>query len=124
MKRLFFKNRPSAIAPQKPLPSLKVCLLLDLVGCAFIVIPFFGEFIDIIWAPISAFIFFRMFGGGVRGLFGGAFSFIEELIPGLNFIPTFTIAWFLQYAKRNKTTPITSITTVKPVRTLFGYYAK
>src|SRR6478609_8779953 len=103
MKRLFFKNRTFAVAPQKPLPSLKICLLLDLIGCVFIVVPFFGEFIDIIWAPISAFLFYRMFGGGMKGLFGGAFSFIEELIPGLNLIPTFTIAWFLENAKRRKT---------------------
>jgi hypothetical protein len=60
-----------------------------------------GEFLDVLWAPLSAFIFFRMF-GGTRGLFGGAFNLFEELMPGLDFIPTFTIAWFMQYAQRRK----------------------
>ena len=41
-------------------------------------------------------------GGGVKGLFGGAFSFFDELMPGLDFIPTFTIAWVLQYFRRGK----------------------
>ncbi len=30
------------------------------------------------------------------GVMGGVFSFIEELIPGIDFIPTFTIAWFIR----------------------------
>jgi hypothetical protein len=37
-----------------------------------------------------------------KGFFGGIFSFIEELIPGIDFIPTFTIMWLIQYAKRRK----------------------
>jgi hypothetical protein len=40
--------------------------------------------------------------GGVRGLLGGAFNFFEELMPGLDFIPTFTITWLLQYFRRPK----------------------
>jgi hypothetical protein len=30
------------------------------------------------------------------GVFGGMFSFVEELIPGIDFIPTFSIAWYLR----------------------------
>ena len=37
------------------------------------------------------------------GLFGGIFSFLEELIPGVDFIPTFTIAWFMR--KREMSEP-------------------
>jgi hypothetical protein len=48
--------------------------------------------------------------GFKRGFFGGAFSFFEELMPGLDFIPTFTISWALVYFKRNK-----EALTVRPV---------
>jgi len=75
-------------------PSLAFCILMDAIGMATYAIPFFGEFGDVIWAPISAFIFFRTFGGW-KGAFGGIFNFIEELLPGMDFIPTFTIMYFM-----------------------------
>lgn len=34
--------------------------------------------------------------GRKMGVFGGVFSFLEELTPGLDIIPTFTIAWFIR----------------------------
>ena len=34
--------------------------------------------------------------GKKLGVFGGMFSFIEELIPGIDFIPTFSIAWYMR----------------------------
>ncbi len=102
MKKLVWRKQSSATeAVSRKTPSLAACLLMDFLGYATYAVPFFGEFLDVIWAPVSAFIFFRMF-GGVKGLFGGAFSFFEELMPGLDFIPTFTIAWALQYFRRGK----------------------
>lgn len=92
------------------MPSLAACLLMDVLGYATYALPFFGEFLDVLWAPVSAFIFFRMFGGGFRGIVGGAFNFFEELMPGLDFIPTFTIAWAMQYFQRRKNT-----ITIKPI---------
>ena len=101
MKSLIFRKKNSLPAAPRPLPSLTACLLMDFLGYATYTIPFIGEFLDLLWAPVSAIIFFRMF-GGAKGLFGGAFSFFEELMPGLDFIPTFTITWFMQYSKRKK----------------------
>jgi len=101
MKKLFWKKQTEMPAPSQKLPSLGACLVMDFLGYATYAVPFFGEFLDILWAPVSAFIFFRMF-GGVKGLFGGAFNFFEELMPGLDFIPTFTIAWALHYFRRPK----------------------
>jgi hypothetical protein len=106
LKKLFFKGNTKYYpvsakdysVKQKPLPSLPLCILMDVIGSAVIVIPVLGE---LIWAPISALIFWRMFGFS-KGFLGGIFSFIEELIPGIDFIPTFTIMWFVQYAKRKK----------------------
>lgn len=80
-------------------PSLLLCILFDLIGYASYALPFLGEFGDIIWAPISAFAFFKLFGGW-KGAIGGVLNFIEELFPGLDFIPSFTIMWLLKtYSK-------------------------
>ena len=76
-------------------PSVILCLLLDFIGYASYSIPVLGEFADIIWAPISGLIFFMMFGGW-RGAVGGVFSFVEELLPGTDFIPSFTIMWLIR----------------------------
>lgn len=80
---------------QKKAPSLAFCIVMDLLGYATFALPFFGEFLDILWAPISAMIFYRTFGGW-KGAFGGIFNFIEEILPGLDFIPTFTLTWMWQ----------------------------
>ena len=80
---------------QKKPASLIFCVLMDLAGYATYALPFVGEFGDIVWAPISAFIFYKTFGGW-KGAFGGIFNFVEEILPGLDFIPSFTIAWVFQ----------------------------
>ena len=77
------------------LPSLSFCIIMDLLGCVSFVIPGIGEFSDIIWAPLSAFIFFRTFGGRL-GIFGGMLDLIEEALPFTDIVPTFTIAYFLR----------------------------
>lgn len=76
-------------------PSLLFCVVMDLIGMATYFVPALGEWGDLIWAPLSAMIFFRQF-GGAGGLLGGAFSFLEEILPFTDLIPTFTMAWFLQ----------------------------
>ena len=85
---------------KKTQPSLIFCICMDILGYATYAIPLIGEFADIIWAPISAMIYFKTF-GGAKGMFGGIFNFMEELLPGLDFIPTFTLTWFWQsYSNR------------------------
>ncbi len=76
-------------------PSLLFCIVMDLIGMASFLLPSLGEWSDVFWAPISAYIFYHSF-GSIGGLLGGAFSFLEELIPFTDIIPTFTIAWYLQ----------------------------
>ena len=93
----------------KKQPSLVFCLLMDLIGYATYLIPGLGEFGDIIWAPISGIIFFITFGGW-KGAMGGVFNFIEEILPGTDFIPSFTIMWFLnRVSKPQKQEPIKTI---------------
>ena len=81
-------------------PSLVFCIFMDLIGYVTYAIPFFGEIADIFWAPLSAMIFFICFGGW-KGVLGGLGNFIEELLPGTDFIPSFTLMWFLQSSKKH-----------------------
>ncbi len=74
------------------LPSLQLCLAMDLIGCASYIIPALAELTDLVWAPISAFIFYKTFGGKV-GEIGAVINFAEEIIPATDIIPSFTIAW-------------------------------
>ena len=76
---------------RRTLTELKTCIILDLIGCIIYIVPPFGP----VWAFISGIIFYFMIGKKF-GAMGGVFSFIEELIPGVDLIPTFTIAWFLR----------------------------
>lgn len=86
----------------KSIPSLAVCILLDFIGYASFSLPILGEFSDLVWAPVSAILFYKLFGGKM-GFFGGGFSFLEELLPFTDFIPTFTIAWAMRYYGKKST---------------------
>jgi len=72
---------------------------MDVAGIVTFIIPGFGELADIIWAPVSAITFILCFKGRY-GVYGGMFNFIEEFLPGTDFIPTFTIRWLMQYSKK------------------------
>lgn len=76
-------------------PNLLICILLDLIGITTYFVPGLTEWGDIIWAPLSAYLFLKLF-GGVGGILGGGFSFLEEILPFTDIIPTFTIAWLIQ----------------------------
>ena len=70
--------------------KLALCMLLDAVGLVSFTIPLVGEFSDIIWAPIAAFISYKMF-GKKRGKFTALTTFAEEILPFTDIIPSFTI---------------------------------
>jgi hypothetical protein len=80
----------------KQQPSLLLCIIMDVIGYASFALPGLGELSDVIWAPISAFVFYKTF-GGTKGAFGAIFNFAEEILPFTDFIPSFTIMWIWQY---------------------------
>ena len=77
------------------LPNIALCIALDLIGMASFTLPFLGEFSDVVWAPISAILFNKLFGGRL-GMIGGVLNFLEEIVPFTDIIPSFTIAWFIR----------------------------
>lgn len=84
--------------------TLLLCILLDAIGMLSFTIPMVGEFSDVVWAPIAAYIFKRMFKGAL-GTYGSIFTFVEEILPFSDVVPTFSIAWIYErfFAKTKKT---------------------
>ena len=76
--------------------NLFLGLLFDAIGMLSFLIPGIGEFSDVIWAPIAGWLMTRIY-KGKAGQAAGIITFIEELIPGLDIIPTFTIMWLYTY---------------------------
>ena len=71
-------------------------IIFDLIGMISYIFPGIGETIDIIWAPISGFLLMKMYKGKV-GKIAGVISFIEEALPFVDIIPTFTLTWIYTY---------------------------
>jgi hypothetical protein len=82
-------------------PHIAICIIMDIIGMATYAFPGLGEFGDIVWAPLSGYIFFKLFGGRF-GLIGGVLNFLEEVIPFTDIIPSFTIAWFIRKKQAEK----------------------
>ena len=84
--------------------KLLISLLFDGIGMLSFAIPFIGEFSDIVWAPLAGWLMTRMYKGKI-GQGVGIVTFLEEIIPGLDVIPTFTIMWLYTYVfKKSKET--------------------
>jgi hypothetical protein len=81
--------------------DLLLSIAFDAVGMLSFSIPLIGEFSDVVWAPISAFLMMQMYKGG-QGKLAGMFSFLEEIIPLTDFIPSFTLMWLYTYVFTKK----------------------
>jgi len=82
---------------KKKYALLLLSILFDGVGMLSFVIPMVGEFSDVIWAPLSAFLIYKMY-KGVEGKVGSLVAFIEEAgVFGTDFLPTFTLTWIYKY---------------------------
>ena len=89
------KNKPNY-------KKLAISTSLDLIGMLSFVIPFVGEFGDVVWAPLSGWIMTRMY-KGTTGKIAGAVTFIEEILPGVDIIPSFTLMWiYASFIEKDK----------------------
>lgn len=74
----------------KKYKKLILSIILDVIG-------FLTMFpIDIVWAPVSGYLMTKMYKGNL-GKAAGFISFLEEIIPFSDIIPTFTIMWIYNY---------------------------
>ncbi len=76
--------------------KLILCLIFDLLGFTTFFIPGVGEFGDVIWAPVSAYLMIKLFKGKPSRI-AGVISFVEEALPFTDVIPTFTLMWLYTY---------------------------
>ncbi|RAV27835.1 hypothetical protein [Sinomicrobium soli] len=85
-------------------------LLFDAVGYLSFIIPGVGEFSDVIWAPASAWLISRMY-KGQTGKIAAVVSLVEELAPGFDVVPTFTLTWLYTYVIKKEDPEIIEVET-------------
>jgi len=86
----------------KKYQKLILSLLLDGLGYVSFIFPPF----DFIWAPLSAYFMTKMYKGR-EGKIAAAITFVEEALPFLDVIPTFSLMWLYTFVlkqgkKKNK----------------------
>ncbi|MFX1535545.1 MAG: hypothetical protein ACFFDI_15065 [Promethearchaeota archaeon] len=78
------------VHPRATFGNLLLSIIIDLIGLAtFLLFPL-SEVGDILWAGISGFFIYQMYGSRKIALFGA----IEEILPISDIIPTATLTWF------------------------------
>ncbi|MFD2550945.1 hypothetical protein ACFSQP_03855 [Bizionia sediminis] len=78
--------------------KLALGLVFDAMGYLSYIFPPF----DFIWAPLSAYLMSKMYAGR-RGKIAAAVTFVEEALPLVDIIPTFSIMWFYTYYLSSQT---------------------
>ncbi|MCX7549736.1 hypothetical protein [Xanthomarina sp. F2636L] len=76
--------------------KLLLGILFDLLGYVSYVFPPF----DFVWAPLSAYLMTRLYPGR-KGKIAAVISFVEEALPMVDIIPTFTLMWFYTFVFSN-----------------------
>lgn len=87
--------------------NLFLGIIFDAIGMLSFTIPFLGEFSDVIWAPFSGYFLTKMYKGRV-GKIGGIISFLEEMFPFTDVIPTFTLTWIYYYLIKKQNSDLQS----------------
>jgi len=77
-------------------------LWLGVLFDAFGYVSFAFPLVDIVWAPLAAYLMTKMY-DGKKGKIAAAVTFIEEALPFLDVIPTFTLMWLYTYVFEKKT---------------------
>jgi|SRR6476660_4605529 len=85
-----------AIFQKQKTNKLLLGLVFDAIGMVSFVIPGVGEFADVVWAPLAGFLMTNMYKGRV-GKVAGVLTFLEEIIPFTDVIPSFTFTWIYTY---------------------------
>ncbi len=94
-------ERVSVSAVNNKTRNLVLGILFDCIGMLSFAVPLIGEFSDVIWAPLAGFLMTWMYKGTI-GRVGGVVTFLEEILPFSDFIPTFTLTWIYNYVIKSK----------------------
>ena len=85
-----------AILPRNMWGRLLVSLLVDALGSASYLLPGVGEIVDVAWAPIQTVFIMALYDETSPNL--KYLSFIEELLPFTDIVPSASIGWLAEYA--------------------------
>lgn len=79
--------------------KLLLGIVFDALGFVSIIFPPF----DFLWAPLSAYLMTRLYKGR-EGKIAAVISFVEEALPFLDVIPSFSLMWLYTYVLKTKDT--------------------
>ncbi|TRO66598.1 hypothetical protein [Christiangramia sabulilitoris] len=79
-------------------------LVYDLTGMATVAIPLIGPFLDLLWAPYAAKKMREMY-PGKKGKLASVIVFLEEILPGTDIIPTFTLMYLYSFVWKKQPQP-------------------
>eukprot|EP01112_Ceratiomyxa_fruticulosa_P012519 TRINITY_DN346_c0_g1_i1.p1 TRINITY_DN346_c0_g1~~TRINITY_DN346_c0_g1_i1.p1 ORF type:complete len:101 (+),score=18.62 TRINITY_DN346_c0_g1_i1:376-678(+) len=88
----FFKKKQSIQKTKGGVSKLFLSMLIDFVGMLTYLIPGVGEVGDTVWAPISAYLIYYLYGGAIMP----SIALLEEVLPGTDILPTATISWCIE----------------------------
>ncbi len=77
--------------------KLAYSIVFDALGYVSFIFPPF----DIVWAPLAGYLMTRLYKGN-SGKIAGAITFIEEALPFMDVIPTFTLMWLYTFVFKKK----------------------
>ena len=75
-------------------------ILFDAFGYISFIFPPF----DFVWAPASAWLMTKLY-KGKKGKIAAAISFVEEALPFLDIVPTFTLMWLYTFVFSSEKKP-------------------
>ena len=78
--------------------KLLIGILFDLLGYVSYIFPPF----DFVWAPLSAYLMTKLYPGR-EGKFAAVVTFVEEALPMLDIIPSFSLMWLYTFVIKAKT---------------------
>lgn len=88
IKLIFYMSLEKSSKTKK----LLLGILFDLLGYVSYVFPPF----DFVWAPLSAYLMTKLYAGRA-GKIAAIGTFIEEALPMIDIIPSFTIMWLYTF---------------------------
>jgi hypothetical protein len=84
-----------SLLPSDLMGKLAVSLAIDALGSSSDLLPVVGETVDVAWAPLQTVLIMAMYDSVSPNL--KYVSFIEELLPLTDFVPSATIGWLTEF---------------------------
>ena len=84
-----------SILPTDLMGKLIVSLVIDALGSASYLLPVVGEGMDVMWAPLQTILIMAMYDSVSPNL--KYISFIEEILPLTDVVPSATIGWLTEF---------------------------